>query len=210
MKPRSNFPNTPRVRKPKPVTEVRLYHAAIYYLQRYSATAAHVATILQRKVQRWTKDEPDWAIGADEKIAATVAKIVEQGFINDAIFAESRVRSLRRQGKSATIIKQHLRQKGVTDDTQVTEALDKGDTDFVQENSSGLRSFDDPEDDSDTVRALAEQQALQRFIKRKRLLQSDELDTRQKDIAKILRGGFSWAIVKDTMGALDDMVPEGD
>jgi regulatory protein len=189
MMPRT--PQQPRVRKPKQVTEERLFNAAIYYLERFSATAAHVKTILQRKVKRWTETEPDWAIGADEKIDKAIARIIALGYINDAVFAESRVRSLRRKGTSTTIIKQHLAQKGVRDASLLSSSLEKADTDFVQENRSGL-DFDDIDNPSEE----AELQALQRFIKRKRLFQSDAPEQRQKDIAKVLRGGFRWDVVK--------------
>ena len=191
MKPSSRFPQQPRVRKPKPVTEERLFNAAIYYLQRFSATAAYVKTILQRKVRKWTETEPDWAVGADAKIDVAIKRIVDLGYINDATFAESRVRSLRRQGKSTQIIKQHLTQKGVKDAEIMTNSLEKGDLEFVQESRTGL-ILDEIEEPTEE----AEIQALQRFIKRKRLLQSDDTEQRQKDLAKIMRGGFRWDVVK--------------
>lgn len=183
-------PRKPRIRKPKPVTEERLFNAAIYYLQRFSATAAHVKTILQRKVKKWTEQEPDWAVGADDKIDRAIARIVALGYINDAVFAESRTRSLRRQGKSTQIIKQHLRQKGVLDDSLVRETMERADTEFVQA-QKGLG-----EEIDDNVQQEAELEALKRLIKRKRLFQSDDPDQRQKDIAKIMRGGFSWSVIQ--------------
>lgn len=187
--------NAPRVKKPKQVTEERLFNSAIYYLQRFSATEAHVKTVLKRKVKRWTETEPDWAIGADTKIDAAVARIVALGYINDAAFAESRVRSLRRQGKSTQIIKRHLTHKGVTDAAVMAGSLEKGDAEFVAENTDGpLPDADDAVDD--TITQAAELHALQRFIKRKRLLQSDDPEQRQKDIAKIMRGGFGWSLVR--------------
>ena len=191
------LPNSqPRVRKPKPVTEERLFNSAIYYLQRFSATAAHVKTILQCKVKKWTEMEPDWAVGADEKIDKAIARIVDLGYINDAVFAESRVRSLRRQGKSTQIIKQHLNQKGVKDATILADSLEKGDADFVRDNRPGLLDETDNASDFETPTEEAELQALQRFIKRKRLFQSDDPEQRQKDIAKIMRGGFRWDLVR--------------
>lgn len=190
-------PQKPRIRKPKPVTEERLFNAAIYYLQRFSATAAHVKTILQRKVKKWTEQEPDWAIGSDEKIDKAIARIVALGYINDAVFAESRTRSLRRQGKSTQIIKQHLRQKGVTDDAMIHETMERADTEFVQA-QKGLG-----DDINEDIRQEAEWEALKRLIKRKRLFQSDDPEQRQKDIAKIMRAGFGWDSVKKVMSHTD-------
>jgi regulatory protein len=188
--------DTPRKIRPRMVTEERLYNAAIHYLQRFSATEAHLATILKRKVKRWTEEQPDFAIGADEKISKTIQKIVALGFVNDAVFAESRTRSLRRQGKSSTTIRMHLKQKGVTDDTVLQDAMQKGDHSFIDEVAPD-QSIDDMDD---TASQEAEKQALLRFIKRKRLLQSDDPEQQKKDIAKILRGGFSWALVRDLVG----------
>ena len=179
--------------KPRPVTEERLYNAALFYLQRYNATRAHLTDILKRKVKRWTLEEPDFAIGADEKIAVAVKRIVDLGYINDAVFAESKARSLRRQGKSETLIRQHLRHKGVRDEHVMEDAIEQADTNFVREQ---VGSTFDAEADDETIRAEAEKQALQRFIKRKRRFQSDDPEQRQKDLAKILRAGFSWDLVR--------------
>ncbi len=196
MKTASRFPDRKvRIKKPRQVTEERLFNAAVFYLQRFSATAAHVKTILQRKVKKWTETEPDWAIGSDEKIATVIERIVGLGYINDAVFAQSRVRSLRRQGKSTQTIKQHLSQKGVKDAEVLSDSLEKGDLEFVQENRIGLYNEDEADPD-DTITKEAELHALQRFIKRKRLLQSDDPEQQKKDLAKILRGGFGWSLVK--------------
>jgi SOS response regulatory protein OraA/RecX len=187
-----------RVAKPRKVTEERLYNAAIHYLQRFSATEAHLAAILQRKVKRWTEQEPDFAIGADEKIKTVTAKIVALGFVNDALFAESRTRTLRRQGKSSSTIRMHLKQKGVTDDVVLSGAMQKGDHSFLDEITPhhDTPSHDDIGHDDDITHQQAEQQALARFIKRKRLFQSDDPEQKQKDIAKALRAGFSWSLIR--------------
>lgn len=198
--PTKRAPGEKRKIRPRPVTEERLYNAAIYYLQRYSATAAHLGTILERKVKRWTEENKEFAIGAEEKIQNVVKRVVDLGFINDALFAESRTRSLRRQGKSSQTIKMHLKQKGVKDEQILSEAMQKGDADFIDEYAPKDIDYDvtdhDTYHDPDERSAEAEMAALQKLIKRKRLLQSDDPEQRQKDIAKILRAGFGWDILK--------------
>lgn len=207
--PSGRKPNTERrVAKPRKVTEQRLYNAAIHYLQRFSATEAHLTTILQRKVKRWTEQEPDFAIGADEKIKHVIAKIVALGFVNDSIFAESRTRALRRQGKSSTIIRMHLKQKGVTDEAVLADAMHRGDHSFldevtVHEDTLDADIFADSESDDEATRAHAEQLAFARFVKRKRLFQNDDPEQKQKDIAKALRAGFSWNIVRDAITQME-------
>ena len=44
-------PNKPR-RQPKPATQERLRKAALYYIDRYATSAAHLRSVLMRRVSR--------------------------------------------------------------------------------------------------------------------------------------------------------------
>lgn len=102
-----------------------------------------------------------------------MTKCVSLGLVNDRAFAESRINTLRRQGRSISYIKQHLQLKGVP-----------------REIISALLSDSDPED---------EMNAALRFVERRRLGRDDSPETRQKDLAKLMRAGFNYDIAKKAL-----------
>jgi regulatory protein len=107
-------------RKPPPTpTETLLHDAALTHLARYGATQAGLLRVLDRRIARWVASQA----GDGEQAAAfrqaarrVVAKLAESGAVNDAAFAQARVRSLRRNGKSGRAIGAHLAAKGVSQD----------------------------------------------------------------------------------------------
>ena len=155
--------------KPRVFKESYFYNAAVFYLQRYSATAAGLKTILERKVLRnkmrggETPDEvPQWIDNA-------VAKCVAMQFVNDEVFTEQKIGTMRRQGKSKSVIASTLQQKGVQKE-MVSEMLDT-----------------DPE---------IELEAALRTVKKKRLGRDTTPEGRQKDLAKLCRAGFSFDVAQ--------------
>lgn len=105
--------------------EAALREAALNYTTRYGGTAAAVTRILDRRIRRWADtllaaEEPDReAIGAQAAAlraaaARVVASLAELGAVNDAAFAESRARRLRRAGRSRRAVLAHLGAKGVS------------------------------------------------------------------------------------------------
>jgi regulatory protein len=99
-----------------------LHEAALDYLARYSATAATLRRVLQRRVQRWARAAAETGEEGIEAaraplaaaIEAEIARMVALGAVNDAEFAASRARSLSRSGRSARFIAAHLAARGVT------------------------------------------------------------------------------------------------
>ena len=85
------------------MTQKRLDNIAIYYLQRYSTTAAHLQRVLSRRVDKALRahGEKPGATRADMKawIEAVVARQVASGAVNDTAYAEGRAAALRRLGK---------------------------------------------------------------------------------------------------------------
>ncbi|HEY4043007.1 MAG TPA: RecX family transcriptional regulator [Rhodopila sp.] len=97
-----------------------LYQAALDYLVRYAATEAGVRRVLLRRIDRWARAQPD-ADAAEPMVDAAraavdgaVARLAEAGALSDAAFAESRARSLVRNGQSMRSIQMRLVAKGVT------------------------------------------------------------------------------------------------
>jgi regulatory protein len=122
--------NTPRL-KPPPLQAQdadALRDAALNYLARYAATEAGLLRVLERRIDRWERlaqtAEPGRDAIAAQAAAArhaareVVARLAAAGAVNDAAFAESRVRSLVRAGRSRRAIGAHLAAKGVGAETQ--------------------------------------------------------------------------------------------
>jgi len=113
-------------RPPKKPTPERLANIALYYLSRYAASEAGLRRVLENRVRRYVmKDEAFAADPAAQAASAeAITKIIEghkaSGVLNDAAFAEMKVHSLRRAGRSARRITQQLTQKGVPGSLIVT------------------------------------------------------------------------------------------
>jgi regulatory protein len=104
--------------------EAALRELALDYLARYGGTAAAVSRILDRRIHRWAQallaaEAPDreailaQAAALKEAGARVVAALATIGAVNDAAFAESRARRLRRSGRSRRAVLAHLGAKGV-------------------------------------------------------------------------------------------------
>ncbi len=114
--------------RPRAQDAASLRDAALNYLARYAATEAGLLRVLDRRIDRWarmaqTGDADRDAIAAQVDAArqaarGVVAQLAAAGAVNDAAFAESRVRSLVRAGRSRRAIGAHLAAKGVGTETQ--------------------------------------------------------------------------------------------
>ena len=108
-----------------PPTEATLHEAALGHLARYSTTQAGLVRVLDRRVARWAREvnEPDPEVMAQARlmVRAVAARLVASGVVNDAVFAESRVRSLTRAGRSRRAVVAHLAARGV--DATVSQAV---------------------------------------------------------------------------------------
>jgi regulatory protein len=104
--------------------EAGLRALGLDYATRYGGTTAAMARILERRIQRWERAMLEGE-GADaETVAAgaaalrqaagrVVASLAAVGAVDDAAFAESRARRLRRSGRSRRAVLAHLGAKGV-------------------------------------------------------------------------------------------------
>jgi regulatory protein len=101
--------------------EARLAEAALAHLARFAATEVGLRRVLARRVDRWARaaeaegqaDVTPRAAAAKAAAVAVARRMVAQGAVNDAAFAESRARRLLRTGRSRRATLAHLREKGV-------------------------------------------------------------------------------------------------
>lgn len=120
-----------KVEIPAP-NERTLREAAYNALARRAASAAQVRTTLLRKITNWAIRARRAGQDAEAIEAAVqrarpwvdpiVKDLLERGLLDDARFAEARVRGLLQQGKSRRAILAHLSAKGV-DDTLARESV---------------------------------------------------------------------------------------
>lgn len=108
--------------KPHAPDAASLHQAALTYLARYAATEAGLRRILTKRIDRWaqTQADPDGAApvvaAARKAVEDVVAAMVRTGAVSDAGFAEGRVRTLVRTGRSRRAIQARLLAKGVAPD----------------------------------------------------------------------------------------------
>lgn len=157
---------------PAKITPSYLENAALHYLERFASSSANLRRVLLRKVDRsvahWGGAREDHAAQVD----AVIAKLARLGYLNDAAYAEAKVRALHRAGKGSRTIRATLAAKGVGGD-HAAAALD-------------ALAEDVPEPDLAAAIRLAKKRRLGPFRRDGR----DEMRT--KDLAALARAGFDF------------------
>ncbi|WP_029057008.1 regulatory protein RecX [Stappia stellulata] len=107
-------------RKMRAPTEERLMRAALHYLDRYGSSAGNLHRVLERKVWRvcaaLEEDPADYA----HMIDAVVTRCEASGLVDDRLYAESKIASERRKGRSTRRIAAVLQTKGISQDMAET------------------------------------------------------------------------------------------
>lgn len=163
-------------RVPKPVTERYLQNAAVFYLGRYSSSAANLGEVLKRKVRRRNEGHAPPSAEQEDMVAATVGKCVSLGLVNDTDYARAKARSLHSAGKSLRMIETALRHKGVERE-DIEKALD------------ALR--EERGDNLEQAAALA--YARRRRFGPWRTRDGDE-DKKRRELSSLARAGFSYRL----------------
>lgn len=99
--------HSPR-RNPQPITPSRLEELALAYVARFATSAARLDLYLRRKLR-----ECGWEGEGDPPVAATVARYVAAGYVDDAAFARAKAGSLLRRGYGQRRIGQALNAAGI-------------------------------------------------------------------------------------------------
>jgi regulatory protein len=164
-------PRKPPPRRPTPTS---LETAGLHYLARYAASAEQVRRVLARRVDRAARAHPDLdREAAAGWIAALVDRWRAAGLLDDATFAEARVRSLRRRGASGRRIRDALAAKGVDRDT-------------IDAAVAGEEGAADASGEIEAARRLAKRRRLGPFRPA-----GDRAENRMRDLAALARAGFA-------------------
>ncbi len=169
--------------KPEEITPQRLKNIALNYLKRFEATEATLRTMLQRRVSLYAFYDKEFdKKKALEWVEQIVAEFVQRQYVDDARFAEIKIRHGIESGKSPRYILNRLREKGVDDD-MAEQILAKQDYDPFAA-------------------------ALQLTKKRKIGPYSQDAEIRKnrrdKDLAVLVRAGFDYDLALKVL----DFVPE--
>lgn len=166
---------------PRALTKDGMYNRAVHYLERYAASVEGVRTVLQRSVMRAQRRGEVVPDAVSEWIEAALQKLIDGKLLDDALFTETKVRSLRRAGASAQKVRQKLAVKGVS----------------AQMVNAALES-EEVEDDLEAAIIFARKKRLGPYTSR-----GSRADLRDKQIASLARAGFSLTIARKVVDAAD-------
>jgi regulatory protein len=164
------------------MSEATLTEAALFYLSRYASSSGNLRQVLTRKLNRSARhygDDPAPLRGVIDRL---VALHVASGAVDDANFAETQTRKLRRRGGSSRAIAQRLAAKGVP-----AEVI-----------SATGASSDGPMADLLAAIHLARRRHLGPFRA------DGRADHRQRDMAVLGRAGFDYGTAARIVDAEDE------
>ena len=169
-------------RKPRKVTAKSLDRSALFYLERFATSAENLRRVLMRRVARSAHYH-----GTDREEGATlidelVVRYLAAGLLDDRVYAEGRVRTMRRRGSSARLIHLKLRQKGVADEV-IAEVLASLDGDRAEPEVAAAA-------------ALARRRRLGPFRP-----PGEREEKHEKDLAALARVGFSYDVARRVIEA---------
>ena len=158
---------------PKKITPQRLKNIALYYLKRFETSAKNLRDVLCRRVDKYAYYDKEF----DKKEAYgwvddLVEDFIRLKYVDDARFAEIKVRGYLLAGKSPRYILGKLKEKGI-DDQVAEDALQQQEYDPL---ASAIK--------------LAKKKKIGPFSP------SEEIrrERRSKDLAVLIRAGFDYDI----------------
>ena len=175
-------------RPPKKITQTYLHNAGLYYLGRFAASSQRFREIMTRKIKKSCAVHEDQNI---EECYALLESLItdfqRSGLLNDETYAASKVKTMRRQGKSRRAITSYLNGKGIEPEIQIT-TLHKADT-----------AFETSEKDAEHAAAMiyAKKRKIGPFRTKTEL-------SHEKELAALARAGFSYEIASNVLKASKD------
>lgn len=182
--------NKRRERKiPKKITESYLHNSGLYYLQRFASSRQNFISVMERKIKKSCFEHKEQDFETLKMLLGTLADKFEGcGLLNDDLYIDGMIQSLRRRGLSRSGILQKLAMKGIKRDAAILKLQ-------TQEEAQ------DPDISPEFEAAL-------KFARRKKIgpystKESD--DGKQKFFATFARAGYSYDIARKILNAnLDD------
>ena len=101
---------------PKPLDAVRLNDLALHYVARFATSAAKLRAYLVRKLR-----ERGWEGETEPDLDGLVARFVERGYVDDAVYGRAKASGLMARGYGARRVDQALRAAGI--DEPIRESL---------------------------------------------------------------------------------------
>jgi regulatory protein len=164
----------------QPLDEAALYQYAIGALARQMRTVAELKRLMSRRVEAGE-------VG-DSKMAAVVARLAEQHYLDDRAFASTYAR-LRQENQSfgKRRVQQELKRKGV----QAELVASTVDTAYAQ---------------------VSEQQLIRRYVARKRINKPQDDKQTASVVRRLVGAGFSFVVISALLKSwdLDLVLPEDD
>ncbi len=102
-----------RPRGPRQATPKYLRNSALYYLERYASSSAHLRRLLLAKVTRSARVHDSDPEAGRAAVEALIAELLGAGLLDDTRYALERARILHRRGASARAIRAGLLAKGI-------------------------------------------------------------------------------------------------
>ena len=181
----SDDEDKPKVKRLRKITKSRLQNIALYYLQRFESSVENLRRVLGRRVDEYAFYNPDFD---QQEAYKWIEEILQtyQGYkyLDDARFAELKVRDYLAAGKSEKYIRMKLREKGI-DEEQISQVLE-------------AQEFDPFEN----AMKLAKKKRIGPFRP-----EEERKDFYQKDMAALARAGFELDVVKRVLEAGQATVP---
>ena len=171
-------------RPPKKATAKHLENVALWYLQRFAASAGSLRRVLMRRVEKSARaHDTDREEGAG-LVEDIIARFRATGLVDDRVYAEGRTLSLHRRGVSIRVIRARLAAKGV------------GAADI----DAALATLHNETAAPDLAAAIA-------YARRRRIgpyrTRGDREEMRERDLAALARQGFGYDIARRVIAADD-------
>lgn len=173
-----------RRKVPRKATAKSLENGAFFYLERFASSRENLRRVLMRRVERSVRHHGTDREEGAQFIEEILVKLERLGLLDDAAYAEMRVRGLRRRGSSARAVRANLMRKGLdgaTIDTALSEEEDEAET-------------GDPE--LTAAITLARKRRIGPFRD-----EEARPANREKDLAALARAGFSYDMARTVIEA---------
>ena len=173
----SNKSNRTKRRKkiPRKLSVASIENAALYYLGRYATSSENLRQVLERKIIRASKHHETNIKACTRFVGDLIQRYLENGILNDKIYAQAQAASMNRRGKSLRAIRSRLRQKALS-----SEIIDKA-----------IEVLTDQVGTPDLSAAIAYARKRRLGPYRKNVHSQSNLD---KELATLARSGFSYSL----------------